>query len=162
MILYCLLEWPYNRNVDGLDPVWVSQPVHGLDWGIHYSYPTIVHAATVAVIVESHQAKIFKAPNNYPSWLNLPIAGFEKYISKSVNIQDSVGEFLKGADPRNRIERVAVCYENVSDYVYSPSEEMLNFTKDVSSQGIKSKGLEGNIKSNPEQIEECRDCNGKH
>jgi hypothetical protein len=162
VILYCLLEWPYNRNIDGLDPVWVSQVALDGGWGIQCAFPSVLNASTVAVLVRNHQAEIFKAPNTYPSWLNRKITGFDKYIAKSVNIQEGVMDFVKGADPENRIERVAVCYENISDYTYSPSEEMKNFITDISSQGIQSKGLEGNIKSAPEQIEECRECNGKH
>ncbi len=162
MILYCLLEWPFNRNVDGLDPVWVSQPINNYEHSVVCAFPSILHAASVAVVVENRQAKIFKAPNSYSSWLNLNVSGFEKYISKSVNINSDVSEFLKGANPRNRVERVSICFEHVSDYVYSPSEELQDFIAHVSSLGCIAKGLEISQDSNSKQIEECGECNGEY
>jgi hypothetical protein len=164
MIAYSLLEWPFNRNIDGLDPVWVSHEVSEHSIGaLCYSFPMVVHASAVTIVVENKIAKVTKAPNHLPSWRNLVLENFDLYIDRSVNIQQDVQEFLKGVNPLLAPERIAVCFEKQSDYKYSPTEEFDNFISTAKFKGQTSKGIVGNVETVVQkQTEECKDCNGEH
>jgi len=159
MIAYSLLEWPYTRELDGRDPVWVSHPVGEFAGALAYSFPSITHASSVTVLVKNKVAVIKKAPNSLPSWRDLKVENFESFIEKSVNITSDVQEFLKGANPANAPKRISVCYAQQSDFKYELTGELKNFISSVKSVGQKDKGIVGNVVTQ-KQIEECKDCNG--
>lgn len=161
MIAYSLLEWPYTRELDGHDPVWVNHTASEFAGAMAYSFPSIVHASSVTVLVKNKVAVIKKAPNHLPSWRDRIIENFEHYIEKSVNISTDVQEFLRGVSPSNAPERISVCYSKQSDFKYEPTTEFKTFIDSVKFVGQPDKGIVG-IVTDQKQTEECKDCNGKY